>query len=161
MGPLTRVSRRRRDYHVKLQDLQEQEQEVARLWQILCPISDNETKDIEQLAEHMSFHNTPFSKGVIKGIITDMVECIRELTLGGTAVKLDNLAIFSVGITSQGAESGAAFSPAKHIKAYRLRARPTGKFNTHSLKTATHVQEQTEYQIQKKKKKTDPGTPQG
>lgn len=121
----------------------------------------NETKDIEQLAEHMSFHNTPFSKGVIKGIITDMVECIRELTLGGTAVKLDNLAIFSVGITSQGTESGAGFSPAKHIKAYRLRARPTGKFNTHSLKTATHVQEQTEYQIQKKKKKTAPGTPQG
>ena len=79
----------------------------------------------------------------------------------GTAVKLDNLAIFSVGITSKGAESGAAFSPAKHIKAYRLRARPTGKFNAHSLKTATHVQEQTEYQIQKKKKKTETGTPQG
>lgn len=121
----------------------------------------NETKNIEQLAEYMSQHNTPFSKGVIKGMITDMVDSIRELTLSGTAVKLDNLAIFSVGIASKGAETGAGFIPAKHIKAYRLRARPTGKFNTHSLKTTTHVQEQTEYQVQKKKKKTDPGTPQG
>lgn len=121
----------------------------------------NETKNIEQLAEYMSQHNTPFSKGVIKGMITDMVDSIRELTLSGAAVKLDNLAIFSVGIASKGAETGAGFSPVKHIKAYRLRARPTGKFNTHSLKTATHVQEQTEYQVQKKKKKTVPGTPQG
>ena len=123
----------------------------------------NETKNIEQLAEYMSQHNTPFSKGDIKGMITDMVDSIRELTLSGTAVKLNNLAIFSVGIASKGAETGEGFSPVKHIKAYRLRARPTGHFNALSLKNEAHVQEQDEYEIQKKKKKTQPqpATPQG
>jgi len=31
----------------------------------------------------MSNHNTPFSKGAIKGMLTDMVVCIKELLLEG------------------------------------------------------------------------------
>ena len=57
-----------------------------------------QTVDIDGLAEHMASHNTPFSKGAIKGMITDMVSCIKELTLQGIAVKIDDLAIFSIGI---------------------------------------------------------------
>jgi len=55
-----------------------------------------QTVDIDGLAEHMASHNTPFSKGAIKGMITDMVSCIKELTLQGFAVKIDDLAIFSI-----------------------------------------------------------------
>ena len=51
--------------------------------------------DVTKLAKHMSEHNTPYSKGAIKGVLTDMVDCIRELVLEGKAVKLPNLAIFS------------------------------------------------------------------
>ena len=40
-----------------------------------------ETVDLAGLSEHMSSHNTPFSKGVIKGLLTDMVNCIKELLL--------------------------------------------------------------------------------
>lgn len=47
-----------------------------------------QTVDIDGLAEHMASHNTPFSKGAIKGMITDMVSCIKELTLQGFAVKI-------------------------------------------------------------------------
>ena len=46
-----------------------------------------QTVDIDGLAEHMASHNTPFSKGAIKGMITDMVSCIKELNLQGFAVK--------------------------------------------------------------------------
>ena len=42
-----------------------------------------EMYDIDKLAEHMAVHNTPFTKGTIKGILTDMVGCIRHLTLDG------------------------------------------------------------------------------
>ena len=34
-----------------------------------------ETIELDGLAEHMSNHNTPFSKGAIKGMLTDMVSC--------------------------------------------------------------------------------------
>lgn len=55
-----------------------------------------EPYDINKLADHMAGHNTPFSKGAIKGILEDMVACIRELTLSGNTVKIENLAIFKV-----------------------------------------------------------------
>ena len=51
------------------------------------------TVDIDKLAEHMAAHNTPYSAGAIKGIITDMVSCIKELLLEGRSVKLPDLAI--------------------------------------------------------------------
>ena len=85
------------------------------------------TIDITELAKHMSEHNTPNSKGVIKGVLTDMVGCIRELMLEGKAVKLDNLAIFSAGIKTKkkGAPTSADFSTTKHIDSVYMRARAT------------------------------------
>ena len=41
------------------------------------------TINIDELAKHMSEHNTPYSKGAIKGVLTDMIGCIRELMLEG------------------------------------------------------------------------------
>ena len=78
--------------------------------------------DLDALAEHMAAHDTPFSKGVIYGVLTDMVECIQELTLQGVSVKIPDLAIFSVGFKSAGADSVKDFSASEHIKAYKLRA---------------------------------------
>ncbi len=40
----------------------------------------------------MSNHNTPYSSGVIKGVLADMVSCTKELILDGKNVKLDELA---------------------------------------------------------------------
>ena len=52
-----------------------------------------QTYGLDELAEHMESHNTPFSKGAIKGMLTDMVSCVRELVLQGIAVKIPDLAI--------------------------------------------------------------------
>ena len=65
----------------------------------------DETFDLAKLAEHMSKHNSPYSSGVIKGVLTDMVDCIKELLLDGKSVKIDDLAIFGVGIRSKAAET--------------------------------------------------------
>ena len=86
----------------------------------------NQTIDLEQLAEHMANHNTPYSKGAIFGVLTDMVNCIRELVLDGNAVKIPNLAIFSAGLTTKAADDPNVFSPTKNIKSVHLRARSTG-----------------------------------
>ena len=84
-----------------------------------------ETFDIEKLAKHMSNHNTPYSSGVIKGVLTDMVSCTKELILDGKNVKMDDLAIFSVGIVSKkGAKSAADFSLANNVKGLSLPCTP-------------------------------------
>ena len=93
-----------------------------------------QTVDIDGLAEHMASHNTPFSKGAIKGMITDMVSCVKELTLQGFAVKIDDLAIFSIGIRNkEGAASEKEFTIAKNIDGFRLRARGTGDFSAKTI----------------------------
>ena len=51
-----------------------------------------ETIDLDGLAGHMANHNTPFSKGAIKGMLTDMVSCVKELLLEGKNVKIADLA---------------------------------------------------------------------
>ena len=89
--------------------------------------------DLDGLAAHMAKHNTPFSKGTIKGFLTDMVTCVRELTLEGQQVKIDNLAIFSIGIKSKGVAMPGDFNARTDILAYRLRARATGEFTRKQL----------------------------
>jgi predicted histone-like DNA-binding protein len=93
-----------------------------------------ETVDIDGLAEHMSNHNSPYSTGVLIGIITDMVACIKEMLLEGKNVRIDDLAIFSVGIKNkQGAVSKEEFSTTSNIEKVRLRARATGELSTTQL----------------------------
>ena len=101
------------------------------------------TIDINELAKHMSEHNTPYSKGAIKGVLTDMVGCIRELMLEGKAVKLEGLAIFSAGIKTKknGALTSADFSTTKHIDSVYMRARATGEFTRAELTKAGNVTE--------------------
>ena len=93
-----------------------------------------ETIDINGLAAHMASHNTPFSKGAIKGMLTDMVICVKELASQGFAIKIDDLAIFSIGIKNkEGAKTEKEFSVAKNVEGFKLRARGTGEFKATNL----------------------------
>ena len=110
-----------------------------------------QTVDLEALAEHMADHNTPFSKGAIKGILTDMVACIKELLLEGKNVKIADLAIFSIGIkNSGGSEDPDEFTVQQNVKGVKLRARGTGGLITKSvnlvasLKKAVAVQKKSD-----------------
>ena len=101
------------------------------------------TVNVDELARHMSEHNTPYSKGAIKGVLTDMISCVRELMLEGKAVKLDGLAIFSAGIKTKkkGAPTSEDFSTTKHIDSVYMRARATGEFTRAELTKAGNVTE--------------------
>ena len=61
-----------------------------------------EQYSIMDLAKHMAEHHTPFSPGTISGVLTDMVSCIRELTLQGITIKIDDLAIFKCTVEGNG-----------------------------------------------------------
>ena len=57
--------------------------------------------NIPKLAKLLKVHNTNWSEGAIAGVLTDMVKEIREQTLMGNTVKIDNLAIFKASIEGQ------------------------------------------------------------
>ena len=99
-------------------------------------VVNEETIGLDELAEHMSSHNTPFSKGAIKGILTDAVSCTKELLLLGKNVKFPDLAIFSIGLkVKEGASTKEDFSIAKNIAGLKLRARATGELSSANLDT--------------------------
>ena len=107
-----------------------------------------ETFNIETLAKHMANHNTPYSAGVIKGVLADMISCIKELILDGKNVKLDDLAIFSVGIVSKkGATSVAEFSLANNVKGLKLRARATGELSNAQINLEGQLKEAYQYSV--------------
>ena len=116
----------------------------------------DETVGLEELAEHMANHNTPYSKGTIHGVLKDMVACVRELLLDSKKVKLDNLAIFSLGLTSKPADSPETFTPSTNIiKAY-INAIGTGEISKKQLDIAARFKEVGEYT-----RGTDTNTPTG
>ena len=65
-------------------------------------VSYKQTMGIHEMAVHMAEHNTPFSGGTIEGILRDFVKCVREQTLNGNTVKVDDLAIFKVSVIGNG-----------------------------------------------------------
>ena len=60
------------------------------------------TIGLRDLASHMHHHNTAFSKGIITGVLGDMVDCIKELALLGYVVKIDDLGLFKASVDANG-----------------------------------------------------------
>ena len=99
-----------------------------------------ETMDLAELAKHMEEHNTGFTEAMCLGMMTAMVKCIKEMLLAGKNVKIDNLAIFSVGIRNKvGAKSEADFTAANNIAGVKLRARATGTLSNANLNSSASV----------------------
>ena len=114
-------------------------------------VSYKESMNISDMAHHMAEHNTAFSEGLILGVLTDFVRCVREQVLNGNTVKIANLAIFkatveanalealydaendrvaqaTIGELPVGAKTGAA------VKTVKLLAQSTGEFTREELK---------------------------
>ena len=53
----------------------------------------NEKLSFDQFCKHIAAHNSPFSKGTVKGILTDAVACLREQLLAGNKVSLGEAAV--------------------------------------------------------------------
>lgn len=113
-----------------------------RLWYVHPVVK--QMLDIHAMSQHMEQHNTPFSAGTIEGILTDFVKCIHEQLLNGNSVKIDDLAIFSVSISSRGykelggidLKTGQFEAQARldsAVKSTKLLARATGQFARETL----------------------------
>lgn len=125
--------------------------ETEQAGKLYARVSYKQTLSVQDMAKHMSEHNTMFSEGSITGILIDFVKCVREQVLSGNTVKIDNLAIFkatveanaletlydaendktasaSIGTLAEGQKTGPA------VKTIKLLAQSTGDFTREELK---------------------------
>lgn len=109
------------------------------------------TVDLEGLAEHMAAHNTPYSAGAIKGVLADMVSCIKELLLEGKKVKVTDLAIFRATFNTKGADTREKFTAKTNIRNLRLNARGTGNLKASKLDISATVREWDPHTYQQEK----------
>ena len=99
------------------------------------------TIDFEDLVTHMSEHNSPYSRGVIHGVLTDMLDCVKELVLDGKSVRLGDLGLFSVGLKTSGAKTRDRWSVATHVQGVTLNVRNTKTWSNAELRKNTTLQE--------------------
>ena len=108
------------------------------------------TVDFDALVNHMAEHNSPYSRGVISGVLTDMLDCVKELVLDGKAVRLGDLGLFSVGLKSKGAITVEDFKPSMHIKGVNLNVRNTKTWSNTELRKLCTITELKEYKAGEK-----------
>ena len=78
-----------------------------------------EVWNLERFAKHIADHNGVYSRGTVKGVISDMCECIVEQLLNGNKIKLGELGDFCISLNTEGAESIEKFS-STNIKAVNI-----------------------------------------
>ena len=87
----------------------------------------HENLDLDDFCRHIADHNSPFSKGTVKGILTDAVACLREQLLAGNKVSLGDLGEFHCELACDGADTTDEFN-AQKIKDVNVRWTPGLEF---------------------------------
>lgn len=63
-----------------------------------------------KFVKHIADHNGVFTRGTVKGVISDMCECLVEMLLEGKKVQLAELGNFRISLSSESAESLKIFA---------------------------------------------------
>lgn len=87
----------------------------------------SEVWTLEKFCRHIADHNGVYSRGTVKGVISDMCECLVEQLLNGNKVQMGELGSFGISISSEGAESLEKFT-SKNIKAVNILFAPGTDF---------------------------------
>ena len=104
------------------------------------------TVDFEDFVTHMSEHNSPYSRGVIHGVLIDMLSCLQELVLDGKSVRLGELGLFSIGMTTRPADTAELFT-VQNITGVHLNVRNTKTWSNAELRKKCRLQELSEYTV--------------
>lgn len=87
----------------------------------------NEIWTLEKFARHIAAHNGVYSRGTVKGVLSDMCECLVEQLLNGNKIQLGELGTFGISLSCEPADSLDKFS-AKNIKAVNILFSPGEDF---------------------------------
>ena len=81
----------------------------------------------DEFVKHISDHNGVFTRGTVKGVVSDTCTCLVEQLLNGYKVAFGELGVFSISLTSDPAPSLKEFST-DNIKAVNLLFTPGADF---------------------------------
>lgn len=87
----------------------------------------SEIWSLEKFSKHIADHNGVYSRGTVKGVISDMCECLVEQLLNGNKIQLGELGTFGISLSCEGAESLEKFT-AKNIKGVNILFAPGEDF---------------------------------
>ena len=89
--------------------------------------------NFEEFVDHISSHNSPYSRGTVHGVMMDMLDCLKELILDGKSVRLGDLGLFSIGMSSHGEVSRDKVSGAS-VEGIHLLVKNTKTWSNNELK---------------------------
>ena len=89
--------------------------------------------NFEEFVDHISSHNSPYSRGTVHGVMMDMLDCLKELILDGKSVRLGDLGLFSIGMSSRGEVSRDKVTSAS-VEAIHLLVKNTKNWSNSELK---------------------------
>ena len=95
--------------------------------------------NFEEFVDHISSHNSPYSRGTVHGVMMDMLDCLKELILDGKSVRLSDLGLFSIGMTSRGEESKDKVSAAS-VEGVHLIVRNTKNWSNTELRKKCKIE---------------------
>ena len=87
----------------------------------------SDVMNLDEFAKHVKSHGSVYSRGNIKGVICDAVDCLRHLLLDGKRIKFGELGTFHVELKTEGATLAEDFST-DNIKAVNVRWTPGKDF---------------------------------
>ena len=87
----------------------------------------SEIWSLEKFAKHIADHNGVYSRGTVKGVLSDSCECLVEQLLNGNKVELGELGTFGISLSCEGAPSVKDFT-VKNIKAVNILFAPGPDF---------------------------------
>ena len=93
----------------------------------------------EDFVSHISDHGSPYSRGCIHGVLMDALDHLQELILDGKSVRLGELGLFSMGMTSR-AEDSRAEVTAQSIQGVHLILRNTKGWSNAELKKKCRIE---------------------
>ena len=89
--------------------------------------------NFEEFVDHISSHNSPYSRGTVHGVMMDMLDCLKELILDGKIVRLGDLGLFSIGMSSRGEVSRDKVTSAS-VEGIHLLVKNTKNWSNSELK---------------------------
>ena len=108
-----------------------------KLWYATA-VSDREM-DFESFVTHISEHGSPYSRGCVHGVLMDALDHLQELILDGKSVRLSDLGLFSIGMTSRGEESRDKVSAAS-VEGVHLMVRNTKNWSNSELRKKCKIE---------------------
>ena len=102
-------------------------------------VNDREV-NFEDFVSHISDHGSPYSRGCIHGVLMDSLDHLQELILDGKSVRLGDLGLFSIGMTSKAEDSKDKVS-AQSIQGVHLIVRNTKTWSNAELSKKCKLQE--------------------